>query len=437
MLGAAAVLPLASSFLAPVGEGSHQMCHFHYSQARSRYTTALFIRPKLSDEELEGRKEQLRVLLSASKNEIDKLISANSGILKRQNIIDHYGPKLALLQERLGINQKAAGRLCLIAKWLLRSSPEAMGTKIDWLQAKLNINQTQLRTIVKRRPDALTLSIEDIVEPNIDSIQSGLELSDEELTKIIVRRPDLLSKNFSDEKIFSRIALLEEVLKIEEGDIARLRTIVRGYPAILYWREDRMVEVQQWFRRRFRLSDGQIAQMCRHVPQLLVAKLEALEEKADWLQRELNLHDKELSKMVSTQPKLFGLNMEEKIKPMLEYLQGTFGLDERELKDLLLRYPNMLGCSIENNLEPKREFYSKLVGKAVAREAMLDKPNLFSVSLKTRLKPRLAEVEERGDKVRWSKTLLTRLATRTNAQWEAYGLRDAPRGAAASSRKKN
>jgi hypothetical protein len=102
-----------------------------------------------------------------------------------------------------------------------------------------------------------------------------------------------------------------------------------------------------------------------------------------------------------------------------------------------LRYPNLFTYSIDNNLEPKREFYSKLVGKAVAREAMLDKPSLFSVSLKTRLKPRLEEVEERGDKVRWSKTLLVRLATRRDTTWEAHGLEDVSTVRAASSRKKN
>ena len=185
-----------------------------------------------------------------------------------------------------------------------------------------------------------------------------------------------------------------------------------------------MVELQQWFCGRFELSEGRIAQMCRNKSQLLVANIDGLEEKADWLQKELNLHDEELSKMVSTRPLLLLLNMEKKIKPMLEYLQGTFGLDERDLKDLLLRYPNLFTYSIQNNLEPKREFYSSLVGKAVAKEAMLERLELFSVSLKTRLKPRLAELEERGDKVRWSKALLIRLATRRDTTWEAYGLED-------------
>jgi hypothetical protein len=37
---------------------------------------------------------------------------------------------------------------------------------------------------------------------------------------------------------------------------------------------------------------------------------------------------------------------------------------------------------------------------------MLENPNLFTVSLITCLKPRFAEIEERGDKVKWSKNRL-------------------------------
>jgi hypothetical protein len=379
---------------------------------------------------LAERKEQLRGLLCATEKEIDKLIRQNPSLLKL-NVDDNIPPKLALLQERLGIDQKAAGRTCLVANRLLTFSLETLETKLDWLQTKLNINKMQLRKIIKRRPHVLAYSIEGNLEPTLDSIQYCLELSDEELTKMVVRQPDLLSKNFSDEKMSARVSLLQEMLRIEEGDIVSLRKVVMASPYILYWRDDCMMETQQWLRRRFDLRDGRIAQMCRNRPMLLSAKVDTLEEKADWLQRELNLHDEELSKMISTAPQLLTYNMEEKIKPMLDYLKGTFGLDKAELKDLLLRYSNLFTLSIQNNLEPKREFYSNLVGKAVASEAMLRKPNLFSVGLKTRLRPRLAELEERGDKGRWSKTLLFRLALRTDAQWEAYGLGDAPRGRAA------
>ena len=119
----------------------------------------------------------------------------------------------------------------------------------------------------------------------------------------------------------------------------------------------------------------------------------------------------------------------------MEYFQRTFALDAEEVKTLLLRHSVLLKLSIAKNVEPKIEFYSKLAGRAVAKEAILENPNLLLQSFKKRLTPRLAEIVESGDKVRWSKTLLFRIALRNPAQWEAYGLDDAPRGPGARSRK--
>ena len=110
--------------------------------------------------------------------------------------MESHGPKVALLQERLGISQKAAGKLCLQASRLLSVSLATLEGRIDWLQARLNINKADLRTIIKCDALVLVLSIEENIEPSLKNIQSVLELSDEELTKMVVRASDVLSKNF-------------------------------------------------------------------------------------------------------------------------------------------------------------------------------------------------------------------------------------------------
>ena len=158
---------------------------------------ALFAR-KPTEEEMEERKEQLRVLLSASKDDIDKLVRQNPGVIIRSNIEKNHGPKLTLLQERLGISEKDAGRLLLKGNRLLKTSLATMENRMDWLQARLNLNKSQLKKIIKRNPIFLTFSIENNLDPTIDNIQTSLELSNEELTKIIVKQPDVLKFNMSD-----------------------------------------------------------------------------------------------------------------------------------------------------------------------------------------------------------------------------------------------
>ena len=234
-----------------------------------------------------------------------------------------------------------------------------------------------------------------------------------------------------DRGIASRFHFLQDVLNINEDDIASLRAATLKKPQILFWSEGSMLESQQWIKNRYGYGDSKVAQICRLFPHLLVSSITTLEERTNDIQSELALDDDELKGMISKTPSILSSSIDENIKPKLEYYQRTFALDAEEVKSLVLRCSVLLKVSIAKNVEPKVEFYSKLAGRAVAKEAIFENPNLLLQSFKKRLTPRLAEIEARGDKVRWSKTLLFRMALRAPALWEAYGLDDAPRGGAA------
>ena len=107
------------------------LCRGHFAFATRRTSrppgTALFARPKTTDEEMENRKEQLRVLLSASKEKIDKVVRKNPSIIICSDIEKNRGPKLKLLQERLGTSKKAASQLCLKGNRLLDTKLPADG----------------------------------------------------------------------------------------------------------------------------------------------------------------------------------------------------------------------------------------------------------------------------------------------------------------------
>ena len=382
------------------------------------------------------RKEQLRNLLGATEAEIEQLVCNGQGILNRRDIVGAYGPKLALLQERLGISKTAVGRLFLKKNRLLGSSLETMENRLDWLQARLDLNKAQLLKILGRRADVLTLSTEDNVEPSLDNIQSVLELSDKELTKMIVKQPDLLLNNFSSiDKLAARLSFLQDSLRIEGGDITKLRKVILRGPEILHWPEESMLETKQWLENRFAFENSKCAQMCTIFPSLLASKIGTLDERANDIQKELALDDEELKKMISDYPFLLGKSVKDNMRPKVDYFRVTFSLDAEGVKGLLLRYSNLFGCSMEKNLEPKVQFYSNLAGEVVAKEAILNNPNLLLVSMKRRLAPRLADVAVQDGKIKWTRTLLSRLATRTDAQWIAYGLGDAPRGGGRSRKK--
>ena len=377
---------------------------------------------------MENRKEQLRVLLSASEEDIDKVVRQNPSIIVRSDIEKNHGPKLNLIQERLGISKKAAGQLCIRRERLLTNSLETSENRMDWLQARLNLNKSQLRTVVERDPVVLTLSIEDNLDPTIDAIQSSLKLSDKELTKLVVKSPDVLIHNMSAENIKQRSSLLQELLGLQEGDVEGVRKRIIRSPEMLFWPEESMKESQQWIQERFGLGDAKIAQMCRNRLDLLFSNTTTLDDKADSIQAVLSLSDDELSDLVSKSPAILCCySIEENIKPKLRYLRTRFELDDDALKNLVLKAPQLFGLS-RDNIEEKLQFYSALVGEREAKGLVIKSSNLLVQSLEKRLKPRLEEVEKSGEKVRWSETLIQRLARRTKGHWEKYKLGEAKWG---------
>ena len=373
---------------------------------------------------MEERKEQLRVLLSASKEEIDKLVRQNPNVIICSDIEKNRGPKLKLLQERLGTSKKAAGQLCLKGNRLLDTKLATLENRMDWLQARLNLNKSQLRKIVERRPNILACSIEDNLEPTINDIQSSLELSDKELIKLIVQSPDVLTQNMSAVNIKQRLSLLQEILDLPEGDVEGVRKKCIVSPPLLFWPEESMKESQQWIQKRFGLGDAKIAQMCRNMPQLLFSNTTTLDDKAASIQTALSHSDEELSKLVSKFPAILTCSPKENIKPKLRYLRTRFELDDDALKNLVLKAYPLFGYPT-GNIEEKLQFYSALVGEKEAKRLVIKSSSLLNQSLEKRLKPRLEEVKKSGVKVRWDEILIKRLATRTPDLWGRFKLGDA------------
>jgi len=185
-----------------------------------------------------------------------------------------------------------------------------------------------------------------------------------------------------------------------------------------------MKESQQWMQERFGLDDTRIARMCRNRPELLYSNTTTLEDKADSIQTVLSLSEEELSNLVSKFPTILCFSIEENLRPKLRYIRTRFELDEEALKNLVLKAPSLFGIS-EATIEEKLQFYSNLVGEREAKRMVVKSSNLLRQSLEKRLKPRLEEIQKSGVKVRWTETLIQRLARRTDDQWERYKLGDA------------
>ena len=291
-----------------VAAGTASTCSTHRHRS-----TAKLVRPKgsgRSEEEWdavrEERKEQLKEVLCLDQKGVDKLVRANPSVLT--HVVENTLPKVAMLQERLEIDQKTAGKI-LSDPFTFGQSANRILQKIDWLQDRLNLDTNDIAKICCNAPCVLGFS-SDRLEDILRFIQSCLDLTDKELANFICR-----------------------------------------YPVIL------------------------------------------------------------------------GINVEEKIPPRMSYLQTRLELDDDRVKEMLRKDPPLLTLATDT-IETKLTFYAALLGKKEAKRMVIESTNLLKVSLEHKLKPRLAEVQKLGIKVKWDKTLAQRLARRTKGLWERYKLED-------------
>jgi hypothetical protein len=217
-----------------------------------------------------------------------------------------------LLRTRLSLTDADLNRVLRRGPLGARATVEP---KLQWLQARLDLDAAQLRKIVVRHPQLLTLSVERM-ESNCDWLQSRIDLDDVGLRKMVLRLPSLLGNSV----------------------------------------EANMAPTLEWLQTRLDLDDAGLRKVVLMEPQLLSYSVEDnMEPKLDWLRRRLDLDDVQLRKMVLTLPSLLGFSVEDNMEPKLVYLEREIGLSRPELREHVLRIPAILAYSLDKRYRQRVE----------------------------------------------------------------------------------
>ena len=394
-----------------------------------RSATCVLARPKLTDEEYDERKEKLRQLLCVNQKDIDKLVDGNPLSLNL-DIDGNIVPKLEMLQRKLGIDQKRAGRmLCNPSSYrLIGLKQETIEAKIDYLQTMLGLSKKEMAKILLAYPSFLRRSIKYHYEPLFNALQTSFGFTQDEIAKLVIRSPQFLYR-VSEKNIEPIASSLPQILGLDEKDQEGMKKCIHRMPSILNISESQIRKSYEWIRSL--LGDGQSAagRICRNRPQLLCLGIEHLQNKVDWYQERLSLTDEEFRKVVANYPTILIISVEDgKMDKKISHLQKIFGINDKAFKEMFLRRPESAALSAERNIEPKMELYGSLLGTERARKLIVESPNLLLESMDKRIKPRLEEIKNAYEYVEWTETLLKRLVVRTPKVWCDYMLDDAPKG---------
>ena len=306
---------------------------------------------------MEKRREQLRELLCATESEVEKLVRQIPRVLHRSDMVEAYGPKLALLQQRFRIGQKEAGKMFIHNNWMATMSIAFMAMTLEeqskWIQSSLHLSDEEFCILVRKFPKSLVLNPEKNLDPKLQYLRKTFALDDDSLRDLVLRMPGLLT--YSEKTIDKKLAFYSYLLGEKK---AKILVVESPYFVVNYGLERRLKP-----RLKEVLKSG---------------------EKVRW--------DKTLVSRLATRTD----------KQWEEY---------------------GLGDASEKTIDERMAFYIELLGERKAKRLIMESPYyVVNYSLERRLKPRLEEVLKSGQKVDWDRTLVSRLVTRTSKQWEEFGL---------------
>ena len=185
------------------------------SDNRRRLTKASS--PEEREEVLKERKEELRQLLLADEDQIEKIVGWEPRFLS-PGVIDSTPTKIAMFRKKLGVTKKSAVAMLLCQPRLLTTSAELLEKKIDLLKESMGANKSQIRRILEYGTNALTRSV-DALETRIADVRESLELSDKELSKLFARHPKLLSRTLDEASLQPRLTFLGDILGLIAHEI--------------------------------------------------------------------------------------------------------------------------------------------------------------------------------------------------------------------------
>ena len=271
-------------------------------------------RPKVSDEELEQRKEQLRELLCASDKEIDKLVHDTPTVLNRRDVVKNHGPKIAMLQERLGISQKAAGKLCLTARSLLASSLEILEANVDWLEEELKFTEEELSKVVKRRPGVLVAP-----ENRMSEIQQWLKdrlgLGDARIARMSMNKPEILASKVTT--LEDKVDRLQAAMSLSDEELGHL---FGKYPNLFGYSPEKKIEPKlRFLRKRLGLDDQGLKEVILKCPSLLSRTEEDIDEKIKFYSGLVG--ESKAKRIVTKSSNLLKISLEKRLKPRLSEVQ--------------------------------------------------------------------------------------------------------------------
>jgi len=134
------------------------------------------------------------------------------------SVEDNMAPKLEWLQARIDLDDPQLRKVVLGALSVLSTGIDTLESKLEWLQMRLDLDVKQLRKVVLGRPQLLGMSVKDNLAPTLDWLQGRLDLDAEQSRKVVLAHPQLLAHSI-EANIAPKLVFFEKELRLTLPEI--------------------------------------------------------------------------------------------------------------------------------------------------------------------------------------------------------------------------
>lgn len=307
----------------------------------------------------------------------------------------------------------------------LATSAAIIRHKVDCLRKSLKLKDDDIRTIIRKQPTILSLSVDKNMAPKILFLVRALEMGKAELRELICAAPAILcySKQNLQSKINfftelmgqsttkTRALLLKEPKLLRAGvktsllphtrflkndllitDDQQLRQIVMMHPRILlYSLEANLVPKLIFYCiSMLGMTHSQVKQLLLTYPQFLVFNLDRhILPITSQLMKDLDLSPDEFANLLLMCPPVITHSME-KIMFVLGYLRHELGFAWKDVKQVVTCFPSIFGMS-RQSLEGKISFLREKLhlSPPELRRQLLANPQILKCAVEANLQPKI------------------------------------------------
>ncbi|BBN00183.1 mTERF domain-containing protein, mitochondrial [Marchantia polymorpha subsp. ruderalis] len=236
---------------------------------------------------------------------------------------------------------------------IIKLRPQLLGHQIDRIKYVVDclldcgVPVEDLPRIIRKAPELFSNTTFLNMASNLEFLVS-MGLGAGALGKAVARRPNLL--NYSLDSMKSTVQYLLSFMK--PWDVPKL---IRRYAEVLVLDPHRKMHPMINYLKYLGVKSKDIGKVVLRRPQLLGYTIPGLEPSVKCLM-EFGVKQEMIGKVITTAPQILTLNVDDKLRPVVEFFRSMGLNKERDIELLLVRNGQILCCSIEKNLRPKFEF---------------------------------------------------------------------------------